>query len=140
MSKGGVLYHFPTRDLLYLAVRETVRERYHLARMETEQVLPEGRGRKLKSWTIAGLNNRSQLDAVSAKIRASGVWTPPNDNAEFAARFHDIAQDVGFERAAMVYLATEGLWLLELSRSSPFSVQQRERTVALLLELCDGAM
>jgi AcrR family transcriptional regulator len=139
LSKGGVLYYFPTREQLYLAVREIVRERYHLARLETEQVLPQGPGRKLKGWTIAGLNNRSQLDAVSAKIRASGVWTPPDDNAEYAARFQDIAHGVGFDRAATVYLATEGLWLLELSRSSPFSQQQRDRTVELLLELCDGS-
>jgi AcrR family transcriptional regulator len=139
LSKGGVLHHFPTRDELYLAVREIVRERYQAARAETIDALPDTPSRELKSWIIAGLNNRSQLDAVSAKIMTSGLWASKDDSARYAERFQNVARGVGFNRAAVAYLATEGLWFLELAKFSPFSALQREQIVEMLLELADGA-
>jgi len=43
------------------------------------------------------------------------------------------------ERASIVSLATEGLWVLELLGLSPLSPGQRERVVAELLRLADEA-
>ncbi|MDR6827667.1 AcrR family transcriptional regulator [Bosea sp. BE271] len=138
LSKGGVLYHFPSREELNKAVRQHVRERYREARRDATNSLPEGPSRELKGWAISALHNRSQLDAVSAKIMTSGLWDSADGTAHHVERFNAIKQGVGFERAAIVYLATEGLWFLELAGFSPFSAKERQRLVLLLLSLADG--
>lgn len=139
VTKGGVLYHFPNREALNRAVREYVRERYRTARRESTERLPSGPSRNLKGWAMSSLHNRSQLDAVSAKIMTSGMWNGEEGRAHHLERFERISEGVGFDRAAVVYLATEGLWFLELAGFSPFSKKERQRIVTLLLELADGA-
>ena len=139
ISKGGVLYHFPNRDELNKAVRLHVRERYRAARHEATDRLPEGPSRELKGWALAALYNRSRLDAVSAKIMTSGLWDASEGSAHHRERLDAISRGVGFDRAAVVYLAVEGLWFLELAGFSPFSEAERKRAVNLLLSLADGA-
>jgi AcrR family transcriptional regulator len=138
LSKGGVLYHFPNREELNRAVRKHVRDKYLSARRDATDTLPEGPSRELKGWAIAALHNRSKLDAVSAKIMTSGLWDSAEGTAHHLERFKAISKGVGFERAAVVYLATEGLWFLELAGFSPFSAKERKRLVLLLLSLADG--
>lgn len=138
LSKGGVLYHFPSRDDLVRAIREHVRERYRAARRESTERLPEGPSRELKGWALSALHNRSRLDAVSAKIMTSGMWDAEEGAAHHRERFRSISRGVGFDRAAVVYLATEGLWFIELAGFSPFTEKERQRLVMLLLRLADG--
>ncbi|WP_084801295.1 TetR/AcrR family transcriptional regulator [Bradyrhizobium sp. Ec3.3] len=138
LSKGGVLYHFPNRDELNKAVRLHVRDRYRAARREATESLPEGPSRELKGWALAALYNRSQLDAVSAKIMTSGLWDAAEGSAHHRERLDAISKGVGFDRAALVYLAVEGLWFLELAGFSPFTEAERKRAASLLLSLADG--
>jgi AcrR family transcriptional regulator len=138
LTKGGILYHFPNREELNKAVREHVREKYRSARKEATESLSESPSRELKGWAISALHNRSKLDAVSAKIMTSGLWDSAEGTAHHVERFTTISKGVGFDRAAVVYLATEGLWFLELAGFSPFSERERKRLVLLLLSLSDG--
>jgi len=138
LTKGGILYHFPSREDLYLAIRQRVRDRYHAARQQVSKAIPEGPARELKAWVIAGLKNRSKLDAVSSKIMASGLWSSEDSKAQYRQRFDEISAGAGFDRSSIVYLATEGLWFLDLAKFSPFSSEQRQRVVDLLLRVADG--
>jgi len=138
VSKGGILHHFPNRQEMNRAIRKFVREQYIRARQESVAALPSGVGRELKGWALSSLSNRSNLDAVSAKIMASGMWDREEGAAHHAERFATISADVEFDRAALVYLATEGLWFLELVRFSPFKRSERARIVELLMHIADG--
>ncbi|MDQ0138083.1 AcrR family transcriptional regulator [Neorhizobium galegae] len=138
LSKGGILYHFPNREELNRAVRHHVREKYRAARFEATESLPETPSKALKGWAIAALHNRSKLDAVSAKIMTSGLWDREEGLEHHRERFQTISKDVGFERSALVYLATEGLWFLDLAGFTPFSEKERKRIVMLLLSIADG--
>jgi AcrR family transcriptional regulator len=138
ISKGGILYHFPNRQEMNRAIRKFVREQYINARNERVASLPAGVGRELKGWALASLSNRSNLDAISAKIMTSGMWDHDEGSAHHSERFKTISADVGFDRAALVYLATEGLWFLELVRFSPFERKERARVVDLLISLADS--
>jgi hypothetical protein len=53
--------------------------------------------------------------------------------------FAELAASRRPERASIVSLATEGLWVMELLGLSPLSPGQRERVVAELLRLADEA-
>jgi hypothetical protein len=57
--------------------------------------------------------------------------------AYFKQRMPALSEGVPFERAALVYLATEGLWLLELIGASPYSRSQRSKVQNLLKQLAD---
>ena len=57
----------------------------------------------------------------------------------FKQRFPPLADDVGFDRAALVHAATEGLWFMDVLGLSPFSAKQRAQLVKTILSIADGA-
>ena len=57
----------------------------------------------------------------------------------FKERFPPFVDDVGFDRAALVHAATEGLWFMDVLGLSPFSAKQRAQLVKTILSTVDGA-
>lgn len=139
VSKGGLLYHFASKEALLNDITERLISRYNAAREEAVAALPPGRSRALKGAIMASLNNSSKSDNVSAKMITSGHWSPDRGRKYRRERFDEMVAGVGFERAAVVYLATEGLWFMELADRSPFTSEERQRIADLLLALADGA-
>ena len=137
-SKGGLLYHFPSKDALLDALTERVVDRYAEARRATTDELPESPSRELKGYAIASLHNRSKADGASARLKLSGVWNRRVGKAYYARRFREMAAGMDRDRAAIVHLAVEGLWYMELAGVSPFTAMERRRIVLLLLRLADG--
>lgn len=138
VSKGGLLYHFPSKDALLDALTERLVARYAEARRATTDELPESPSRELKGYAIASLHNRSKADGASARLKLSGVWNRRVGKAYYARRFRDMAAGMDGGRAAIVHLAVEGLWYMELVGVSPFTAMERRRIVTLLLGLADG--
>jgi AcrR family transcriptional regulator len=138
LSKGGLLYHFPTKEALIVAINERLIARYRDARLEAIAALPEGPSRELKGYAIASLNNSSNSDNVSAKMMVSGLWDVEAGLKYYRERFSQMRKGVGFDRAAVVHLATEGLWFLELAGRTPFTAAERRRIVDVLMALADG--
>jgi AcrR family transcriptional regulator len=142
VSKGGLLYHFRFKEQLLAAANEHLVRRRAKAREAEAQRLPKGKGRRLKAYVLASVNNSEGDDEISTKLLVAGSMTA--EAAEpirryFRERFPPFADDVGFERAALVHAATEGLWFMDVLRLSPFSAKQRARLVKTILSLADGA-
>ncbi|HLU01157.1 MAG TPA: hypothetical protein VKZ94_00235 [Advenella sp.] len=55
----------------------------------------------------------------------------------FQERFAPFIEGAGFDCAAVVHAATEGLWFMEMLGLSPFTPEQRERLVQKLLSMVD---
>ena len=104
----------------------------------TTDELPESPSRELKGYAIASLHNRSKADGASARLKLSGVWNRRVGKAYYARRFREMAAGMDRDRAAIVHLAVEGLWYMELAGVSPFTAMERRRIVLLLLRLADG--
>lgn len=138
VSKGGLLYHFPSKEALLDALAERLVERYAEARRATTESLPESPARELKGYALASLHNRSKADGASARLKLAGVWNNAVGKAYTASRFRDMAAGMDFGRAAVVHLAVEGLWYMELVGISPFTAMERRKLVLLLLRLADG--
>ncbi|MHB2263691.1 TetR/AcrR family transcriptional regulator [Aliihoeflea sp. PC F10.4] len=138
LTKGGLLYHFPSKEHLIGDFRKHLNSRYRAAWQDVFEQLPEGPTRALKSYAIASLENRSQSDHVSARMMVSGLWDITSGRAYYRERFDRMQEDVGFERTALVNLATEGLWFMELIGFSPFSDEERARIVDMLMQMIDG--
>lgn len=140
-SKGGVLYHFPTKDALIEALIERLvvhNERAHHAAIEA---LPKGPSRTLKGYVVNSLGDPLDTDRVNGALLAVVAGEPKllaRVRDYFGARFPRLARGVPFERAAIVHIATEGLWFMELMQVSPFTPRQRERVAQALIRLADG--
>jgi len=139
ISKGGLLYHFESKDALMEALAERLIARYAEARRKTTEGLPRGPSRELKGYAIASMHNRSKADRASARLRMSGLYDNRPGKAYYAQRFKEISAGIGFDRAAIVHLAVEGLWYMELAGVSPFTAMERRRIVMKLLSVADGA-
>lgn len=135
VSKGGVMYHFPSKEALLQALISRAIERSHEARDTQRGKLPAQAGQELLAYVRASVGDPLDNDRVSRALFAvvasnPHLMAPVRDF--YRERLPKIAADVPFERAALVYLATEGLWLMELLGASPFSKTQRSRILKQL--------
>lgn len=136
-SKGGVMYHFPSKEALLQALVTRAIERSHAARENLQPASPAP-GQALRAYVRASVGDPLGNDRVSAAL-LSVVASDPKlmapVQAFFRKRLPAIADGVPFERAALIHLATEGLWLMDLFKLTPFNKTQRSRVVRLLSEL-----
>ena len=142
VSKGGLLYHFRFKEQLLAAANDHLVRRRVAAREAEAMRLPKGKGRRLKAYVLASANNSQGDDQISTKLLVAGSMTA--EAAEpirryFKERFPPFADDVGFECAALVHAATEGLWFMDVLGLSPFSAKQRVQLVKTILSIVNGA-
>ena len=145
VSKGGLLYHFPTKELLLQAMVDRHMRRLEETRTGALDRLPPGDGRELKACVLmagdrkldnerrlgcatlaATANNPRLLDPVREAQRRRLAWYRGGDSA-----------GLPFERAAAIALAVDGLCLLEVLQISPYDEAQRRRIIDDLLLLVD---
>jgi|SRR5882757_2156831 len=142
VSKGGLLYHFRFKEELLIAANEHLVRKRTAARDAEAKNLPESKVRRLKAYVLASVRDGSGTDRAGSKLVVAGSMTA--ESAEpirryFKDRFPPFAEDVGFDRAALVHAATEGLWFMDVLRLSPFSAKQRAQLVDLIVSIVDGA-
>jgi AcrR family transcriptional regulator len=140
VSKGGLMYNFPTKEALVKAMLERLVTHNEAAHAAITDKLPDKPGRSLKAYVMNSAREPDQDDRVSAALLAAVASDPAllkPASEYFAQRFEKLSRDVPFERAALVHLATEGLWLMELLKLAPFTPRQRARIVRHLLKLAD---
>lgn len=138
VSKGGVLYHFPSKDALLAGM---VARQLEMARTRRE-VLAAGEtspGAAARADILATLTRPTEDNRVSAALLAAVANQPRL--LEPALEFHrerflsiagEGADDI-FAQRAIAALAADGLFFLELLQISPFSSAQREALLSSLL-------
>jgi AcrR family transcriptional regulator len=136
VSKGGLLYHFPTKEALRAMIDRLCRsfEAQTLERMGKNHdasgplsayvadALDQNSGGSVASALLAAIANDTELFTPLREHRRR--WLPQLDSA--APSFAD---------RAIIWLATEGLWLLELLELSPLSKGQCHKVAERLFEL-----
>jgi AcrR family transcriptional regulator len=140
VSKGGLLYHFPFKEQLLTAANEDIVRRLAAAREAEAEHLPATPSRTLKAYVLASVYNRGGNDQITTKLLAAGSMLKESADPirqYWQDRFPQLAADIGFDRAALVHAATEGLWFMEMLRLSPFSEEQRARIVEIILAIVD---
>lgn len=142
VSKGGVLYHFPTKEALHVGMIARLINHSYARRETTLQSLPETPSRAVKAELISLLLGRDSDDRVSAAMLAAIANEPQlmstvREYNEKRFEGHKSPAEM-FERKALLLLAADGLFLMELLQVSPFSHEQRKKLVDELLHMADN--
>jgi AcrR family transcriptional regulator len=136
VSKGGLLYHFPTKEALLGALAK----RYVEGMVDcVEQAKGTTGGQDLRACIVGILDpqQRAKVRGMGAALFAAAANDLTLLEVHFMRQLED--SNVDFARAAIVTLAIDGLIMRESLRISSFTDEQRERVVQQLLQIADEA-
>jgi AcrR family transcriptional regulator len=146
LSKGGVLYHFATRDALVAGMVERIIEEFDrdLDRARGDDDTPGAFTRAYLRATLApGGDERAREDRLGAALIAAAAAQPelirPLQHAfdRWQARIEDDGIDPA--RATALRLAADGLWLSELFGLATPPPDLRDRLGAELERLTEAS-
>lgn len=145
VSKGGLLYHFPSKESLLSALAQRYVDNMQRCVEAAKTNLAEGlASRDLKACVVGMLGHDPRSKAFGAALLA----TAANDLTLLEVIRDCIAKctkeleqnsTLDFARAAVVALAIDGLMMRESLRISAFSDAQRELIVEELIRIADEA-
>jgi AcrR family transcriptional regulator len=126
MSKGGLLYHFPSKDALLEAMIER-----HLNEVESGATT-------LATRVFELLDVPQGEQTIAASLLAASATNPrlmERCRAQYARLIQSLEKvPCGFEQAMLLLLAVDGLLLGETMQLSSFTPSQRQRIVAALID------
>lgn len=141
VSKGGLLHHFPNKVSLLVAMVERQIKMHQDARKKILRSIPRDPGRELKSFVIAAKNKDPVHNRLGASMLAAVSHDPllkePIRKVVRENYLKFTASDMGFEKAAIIALAVDGMRFQEMLFISPFDEEQRLRIFEELLRLVD---
>jgi AcrR family transcriptional regulator len=148
LSKGGVLHHFQNKEAMLAALVERMVRTFTAVVDEKRRLLGDDPARALEAHVEAVFSMGDQMnDATCALLPAlssnPGLLEPLR--ALYREHYGELARSsVGQDQAAIVSLALDGLWLMEMFQISPLAPADEARVKALLLRmasepLCPGA-
>ena len=143
VSKGGLLYHFPSKDALVeamLARQVSDVDAQVAARCAARGAKPSHFERFRERVRVL-LEQRPERRALGAAVLAASADNPAL-LAVCRRRYREVVDEVaklpgGLERPALLLLAVHGLLLGELLRLSPYTPEERTRLVGALLRGVD---
>jgi AcrR family transcriptional regulator len=147
VSKGGLLYHFASKEALVAGLCERMFERFEREFVALSEADPEPSG----AWTRAYLASTVTADGKpadnSAPLMAGILATLGRDSKQLAlvrehfARWHQRldADGIDPERATLVRLASDGLWLTALLGLEGLDAARGAATVRTLRALTTPA-
>lgn len=141
VSKGGLLYHFPTKEALISAMVERMLESFDEAHQSAMNLDAAEPGRWTRAWvrTSVGPAGASEHDMTAAGLLAA-VATNPALADPMRARYADwrakVADDgIPAEDAMVATLAADGLWMADLLGLAAPQGDERRRVIERMLEL-----
>jgi AcrR family transcriptional regulator len=142
VSKGGLLYHFPSKESLLGALAQRyVQNMEQCIEAAKGHISEQDQSRDLKACIAGILGSDPRCKAMGAALLA----TAANDltlleviRERLVAYNQELAgSSADFARAAIVTLAIDGLMMRESLRISPFTETQREQVVRELMKIAD---
>lgn len=140
LSKGGLLYHFPTKDALIDELLEAYVSGFD-TRIDAQITADEGpaAGRFLRAYVRTSFTDELPDPGFAAAALAAVTAKPElldrvrAKYAEWQARA--LSDSVPLRTALTVMLATDGIWCAELLGIQPLDTDQRAEVQAALLSL-----
>ena len=141
VSKGGLIYHFPSqRDLLKAMLKRFI-DHLEARTAKARATLPASPVREIKAYVLAWFTIGGEYRRTASALLATITREPELLKTVRKKHLETIAKIVeaapSRERATILSLATEGMWMSELLDISPFTNSERGRIKRALLRLAD---
>ncbi|MBI4659880.1 MAG: TetR/AcrR family transcriptional regulator [Verrucomicrobia bacterium] len=143
VSKGGLLYHFPSKESLLQGMLAHLLKRVDSDKAQFRGRVAARRSADLEAHILAGFHERPYQARVAAALLAAGA-----NNLKLLApvrqwqsrNFREMARSKRNPmRAAAIMMAIDGLWLNELLQTSPLSAKERKQLMLELVNLARSA-
>ena len=143
ISKGGLLYHFRTKEALLLAMVERLHRAYAGAIRREAAKLPPSPARELKAFIRAhGVLQQERMRGIAGALLAAGAHDPRLLKPVRVVRRAMIgklrAPGMSAAFIELAVLVLDGMWQLELLGISAQTQQQRRAVIRELLRLVDA--
>jgi AcrR family transcriptional regulator len=141
LSKGGLLYNFPTKELLLKAMVNRLNNYFkeiHTTKLAENKNDPAG---IIKTHVLSILSRNRKTDRIMAALLAAAAYNPKlvepvrKDSRKFIS--DSVTPTLGFTRVAVILFAALGLHLQEILQASCLNNKEREDFIAELLRLAD---
>lgn len=146
LSKGGLLYNFPTKEALLKAMLARLLQRVDVdcAEEKARMAGVEEVASDLKAFVRAAFREADDREQVSAALLAAGANDPGllAPVKEWHAKwFRDLGDGKRHPlRVLMLLLALDGLWLNELLRTSGFGSEMKTALMEEMLAFAETAV
>jgi AcrR family transcriptional regulator len=142
VSKGGLLYHFPTKEALIRALIKSYIANFHAVILRELGRQPKGSLREIKAHIVAVAKRDAKTKRLGAALLLAAAHDPKllaPARKEFRRTFlrYDAAGKNSV-RAAEIALACDGLHMLELLGLMPFDERRRAEMVRHMVRLVDA--
>jgi AcrR family transcriptional regulator len=140
VSKGGLLYHFASKEALAEGLTDRMGSFFDLAQQQIGRADPVASGRHTRAYLGSTVGEDGKPADGSARLMAGILAALGSDPARLHAlreRFsawHARLDGDGIDpvNATLVRLAADGLWLSELLGLAPLSPERARQVVAAL--------
>ena len=140
VSKGGLLYHFGSKEALAEGLTERMGAAFDAAQQRIGGADPEPAGRHTRAYLRSTVGEDGKPADGSARLMAGILASLGGEPARlralrerFAAWHRQLESDgVDPVRATLVRLAADGLWLSELLGLAPLDSDRAEQVFAAL--------
>ena len=142
VSKGGLLYHFPSKDALVKGMLDYAMDTFE-GYIERHQEGDKAPGGWLRGYVKGTFESTGEVQRESAS--ASALIASISHNPALLEHYRDLQSkwssakgEMSTEnlmRSLVVQMATDGLWLNEALGLSPLTPEQREAFISKLVEM-----
>lgn len=133
ISKGGVIYNFPTKDDLLKAMVKRLAQKFRHGREKYLATLKGEPFAELKAHILFILNPDPKLDRIRASLLVAISHNPEFVKCiqeEYKLFIEELPTDIlSLPKLMPMILAADGLKLLELLKISPFTPEQRQAII-----------
>lgn len=143
VSKGGVLYHFPSKEALLHAMldRRVQSEQMKRAKWTRVQGGPEA---GLAAYVFSCLERNGRMQKLGVALLAAVAHDPRlllPYRKEYRRLLDEFSREgLSLKRAATVMLAVDGLRFMELLSLAPFTAEERNDVVGEIIALSREGM
>lgn len=142
VSKGGLLYHFPSKEALIIGMIDRMCDAFDRALEQALAQEPELPGRYLRAYVQATFMPDREALAVGAALNAATANNPAllEPVRERFARWqaHIVADGLDPALASIVRLAADGLWFADFGQFAPIEGELRAQVLTMLIQLTQG--
>ncbi len=141
VSKGVLLYHFPTKEALLKGMQERFIKQINETRKKKAKGLKEGPRREIKAFILSIADRDPKKEKIGSALLAAVAHDPEllqPARDDFRRRLTEFERSgLNFRCAAIIYFAVSGLVFSELLSLSHLSTKERNDLIQELLRLAD---